>query len=302
MGAYRHFADHGGARRRGRDVRARAGMGRRCIPPRLGCAERIEDRPPGDERPPVYRPIHHVPGGRLRRRRIEDARRNLREAVVLGEVRPVPIGDAPARVPMLLEVLKALSLLLLGEVKPQFDQHHSFFVKEPLETPNFVDLLGELLLPDAPERAPQDRHRVPISEENRDFALRRERAPKTPERGALGFFRRRLYKGFGAQMARVHPFGQEIYGLPFSGTVDAIDQDDDRRVLPIEELVLGIEKVGPQFGNLCLVGGRIERFPFQEIEHAREPTTPFHQAHMSGRNPLASGTCWTARSFPCMLQ
>src|SRR5262249_6397118 len=106
-----------------------------------------------------------------------------------------------------------------------------------------------------PERAIDDRRRVPGTEQDADAALRRERHPVTPHRWALRFVLARRWERDGADFPRIHPLVQEVHGLALAGAVDATDDHDDGERLVVAERILGREERLAERGHFPLVIG-----------------------------------------------
>jgi hypothetical protein len=55
-------------------------------------------------------------------------------------------------------------------------------------------------------------------------------------------------------VARVHPFVEQVHGLALAGAVHAADQDDDREFGLLRQIELRIQQVFAQFGFFLVVG------------------------------------------------
>ena len=55
-------------------------------------------------------------------------------------------------------------------------------------------------------------------------------------------------------MARVHPGVEQVDGFALAAAVHPADQDDDRKFLLLQHIVLHIEQLGAQLRHLALEG------------------------------------------------
>jgi len=154
------------------------------------------------------------------------------------------------------------------KVEPEFHQHHAFIGQPPLETDDAFDPLDQLRLPDVSVRPFGDRVGIPVAEQDADFSLLRKRAPVTPHCRALALLVRWFAESLGADVARVHPFVQQVDRFPLAAAVDAADQHDYREASVLEQVVLRIEQGLAQLRLLAGVGALRYRVPqFGGFEH-----------------------------------
>ena len=192
----------------------------------------------------------HVPG-------------DLAIAVVLVVVVPVALGDAPARARVLLERLQPRLLPVLGQMEPELHQQHAFAREHGLEAADLVQALVELGLLAVLAHPLADRLGVPVVEHHADPAARRQRPPEAPHEGALGLLGGGRVEGPGLDVARIHPFVEQVDGLALAGLVHTVDQDHDGKLLELEQIELGIEQLGAQTrhrGAKAFVVGAVAEF------------------------------------------
>jgi hypothetical protein len=92
------------------------------------------------------------------------------------------------------------------------------------------------------EHAIDDGCGVPAAKEDADLALGRQRLPVAPHGRAGQFFGGGRVKGHGADVARVHPFIEQVHRLALARPAHAGDEDDHRKVAPLGKLHLRFEQ------------------------------------------------------------
>ena len=189
------------------------------------------------------------------------------ELVVHPPVLPLPLGHAPARQRILLELAQMLLLSVLPQVHPELEDQRTVVGERPLEAADAIELLVELRAAVAAIDTIEKRTRVPRAEEQAEAALPGEVAPVAPVLGTLALFIGRLAICACDDPARIHPLVQQIDGFSFACTVDSLEDDDDREPC-VRQLPLRFEQLYPQRGNprlVVLFGDRSSKF--RRFEH-----------------------------------
>ena len=224
---------------------------------------------------PAQRFEHDAPGGQPAIARVgaldHDPRRvggaglaqrafaHLVELVVQPEMLPVALGHAPARLRVLLQCLQALLLALLGEVEPELEDERALVGEHLLEAHVLFHRLVERGVAGLAVGARQNRLRVPRAEEDANAALGRQLAPEVRHRRVPALVLGRLGQGVGGDVARVHPFLEQVDGLALAGAVHAVDEDEHGKARRVEQLVLRPEQRLAQLRQLALVGALVDR-------------------------------------------
>ena len=81
---------------------------------------------------------------------------------------------------------------------------------------------------------------------NADLSLGRQRPPKPPHGGAVGFFIGRLAKGISVDMAWIHPLVELVDGFPLAGTVYPTDQNKNGKLACLQKIELCLEAIEQQ--------------------------------------------------------
>ena len=201
----------------------------------------------------------HVAGNRL-------------QLVVGLEAVPARLGHPPGRTRVLFHRLQAYLLRILGEVEPELEHQRPLVDEHGLEAVDFVEQLLHLgalhLLLDTIG----DRLRIPGAGEDADLPLRRQRPPVAPHEGALALLVGRRREGERRDVARVHPRIEEVDRLALAAAIDAADEDDHRKFVLLEQVVLHVEQFGAQLRHLFLEGLAIDLMPeFRRFKHCRLP-------------------------------
>src|SRR5262249_40540289 len=105
-----------------------------------------------------------------------------------------------------------------------------------------------------------------------DLAFGRKRAPKAPHRGPLDLlFGRRAHR-VRLDVTRIHPFVEEIDGLPLARAIDAPNEDDDRKSARVFESVLRVEQRRAERRHLLIVDLFVDAVTkLRRLEHAVDP-------------------------------
>jgi hypothetical protein len=143
-------------------------------------------------------------------------------------------------------------------MEPELQQQRAFGDEHPLEVADALEAPREFRALFASQGALQDRVRVPGTEEDADSALGRKRLPETPHLGPRALDVGELAEGARGDVARIHPFVQQVDGLALAGAVDAVHQDHHGKLPPFEQLVLEREQALAQLGLLALELGLSE--------------------------------------------
>ena len=219
-------------------------------------AHRIEQQVAGSECAVVrVRTVDHVPRRLACARFTQGLCRDTRVTVVVAEALPVTRRDAPGSEGIGAEFLQAFVLRVFGEVEPQLQQQHAFCHQHPLEVADPLQVLGKCAFLAAPLGAIDDRTRVPRTEEHADVALSRQRSPEGPHERtpAVGAITR--FEGLGADMARVHPFVEEVDGLALAGAIDTAHEDEHGKIGFLQQPELRVQQRLAEFRFFALVAG-----------------------------------------------
>src|SRR5208282_1902447 len=87
-----------------------------------------------------------------------------------------------------------------------------------------------------------NRIRVPRAEQNANVAFGRQRAPVAPHAWPLALLVGHLTEGMSKDVPRIHPFVEDIDGFTFACAIDAADDDNDRKALVLEQVVLRLKQ------------------------------------------------------------
>ncbi len=164
------------------------------------------------------------------------------ELVVAFETFPVALGDAPARLGVLLQRFEACFLFFFGKVQPEFDDECTFVGQHLLHALGALQALVEFSRLGVTHRAVQDRPCVPGAHEHADLALGGQGAPEAPHHGAFHLFVGWLAHAVGLDEARVHPLVEQVHRLAASRAVHAADEDDDGKFRFLRQIELRIQQ------------------------------------------------------------
>ena len=238
--------------------------------------------------PPAQRLEHDAPGGEAAVARVRaldhDPRRvrgaglaqralaHLVEPVVQLVVLPVALGDAPARLRVLLQRLQALLLALFREMEPELEHQRALVGEHLLEAHVLFHRLVERGVAGLAVGARENRERIPRAEEDAGLSLGRQVAPEMPHRRMLALFLGRLAQRVGGDVARIHPLLQQVDGLALAGAVHAVDEDEQGEFGAVQQLVLRLKQRLAQPGKLAFVDVLLDRMAkLGGFEHAGRP-------------------------------
>src|SRR6185312_10413199 len=196
--------------------------------------------------------LDHLPRRLARARLPQRILGNVHELVVMLEALPVSRPDAPRGRLVPGEVLQALLLRLLRKVEPELHEERALGDQHPLEVPDALEAPRELAAFLVAHHALQDRIGVPGAEKDADVSLRRKLPPEAPHFGPLALELGRRPERARADMARVHPFVEEVHGLALAGAIHPVYEDHDGEVALVEEPVLEPEEALAQLRLLAL--------------------------------------------------
>ena len=188
---------------------------------------------------------------------------NIVEAVVVLEEQPVPLGDAPASLRVLLECLETLLLSSAGEVEPELDQQHALAHQHGFETIDLVEALIEFGFLGLLEDTVSQRLGIPVSKQYADLPLGRQGAPEAPHEWPLTLFFGRSIESVRNDMPRIHPFVEQVHGLALARAVDAVHQHHRGERLELLHIELRIQQLHPQPGHqlfVSLLAGNVAKF------------------------------------------
>ena len=160
-------------------------------------------------------------------------------------------------------------------MEPELEEHRAFGDQHALEAADAAQALLEARALVAAHDAAQDRIGVPRAEDDADLSLRRHRLPETPHLGAVALDVAQRAEGVGVDVARVHPFVEEVHGLALAGAVDAVHEHDDGERLVRKELVLRLEQLRAELLRLLVVRGVVDLVTeLGGLEHALSFSLP----------------------------
>ena len=187
------------------------------------------------------------------------------------------LGHPPGRARVLFQRLQALLLGVLGQVEPELEYQRAFVDQHRLETVDVVKALIEFSLTHVAGDTVGNRLRVPGTGKDADLALGRQGAPVAPHDRAGGFLVARLGKGQRRDVSRVHPRIQEVDRFPLAAAVDPGNQDDDRKLLFLQDIVLNVEQSGAQLRHLLPEDFLVDLVSqFCRFEHLHSPLKSPH--------------------------
>ena len=187
------------------------------------------------------------------------------------------LGHPPGRARVLFQRLQALLLGVLGQMEPELEYQRAFVDQHRLETVDIVETLVEFVAAHVAGNAISNRLRVPGTGEDTDLALGRQGTPVTPHDRAGGLLVARRRKGQRRDVSRIHPRIQEIDGLSLAAAIDPGNQDDDRKLLFLQDIVLNIEQGGAQFRHLLPKGFLVDLVSqLCRFEHLHSPLKSPH--------------------------
>src|SRR6185369_197151 len=165
----------------------------------------------------------------------------LAKSVVKLEVLPIHVSYPPAGMRVFFQALQPLSLLILGEMKPELEDQSTLIGQHLFKTDNPFHGLVQFGVLRIAGNVVNNRRRVPGAEKYADLSLWWERPPEPPHPRALKLLVGRSIKGVCLDMAGVHPLVEDIDRLPFACAIDT-GNDDDYRKIGLLEIELGIEQ------------------------------------------------------------
>ena len=184
----------------------------------------------------------------------DDAFVDGQEFVVTFVMFPVALGDAPAGLGIAFQQLEALFLHFLGQVQPEFDDERTLVGQHLLQALGAFQALVEFGEFGQTHHAIQDRPGVPGTEEHADLALGRERAPEAPHHRPLHFLVGGIAHAVGLDETRIHPFVEQVHGLPAPRPIDAAHQNDDREFGLFRQIELRVQQRLAQLRHFLVVG------------------------------------------------
>src|SRR6185369_13894012 len=176
----------------------------------------------------------------------------LAKSVVKLEVLPINASYPPACMRVFLQTLQSLSLLILGEMKPELEDQSALIGQHLFKTDNPFHGLVQFGVLRIACNMVNNRRRVPGAEKYANLSPGWERPPEPPHPRALKLLVGWCIKGACLNMAGVHPLVENIDRLPLARAIDT-GNDDDYREIGLLEIELGIEQRLPQLGHLLPV-------------------------------------------------
>lgn len=179
---------------------------------------------------------------------------HLAELVVPLEALPILGRYPPARFGVFLQRLETLALRFLGQVEPELEYQRAFVGQHALEVLDLFDMLAQLGGAALLHHPAHDGRGVPGTEEHADLTFRRQGAPKTPHGRTLAFLLRHFGHRMGLDMARIHPFVEQVDRLPLACAIHPADQDNDLEFPLFRQVELRVEQVLAQLRNFLFIG------------------------------------------------
>jgi len=143
---------------------------------------------------------------------------------------------------------------LLGKMEPELEDQCALVAEHPLQTLSSGGGQLQLGAVDATMHAIFEHLAVPVTEEDAGMPLRRQSSPEAPGRWMRELFITGHVEAVDANQPRVHPFIEQLDGFPFAGTLDPIDQYQDREPRLCLEPVLRLQQRFTQLGYGRIVG------------------------------------------------
>ena len=175
------------------------------------------------------------------------------KAVVVAVAFPVLGGDAPGGALVVFEFVEAGALVVLGEVKPDFDDENAVGGELVLEARDAAQ--GGVEFGEVARVAGifAEGLGVPAAGVDGHASTGRKAAPETPHGGPFAFFVGGLFKGKGFDAARIEPGVEDVDDVALAGGADAGNdhEDGERRIL---QLHLHMDEVGAYLGDAVVVG------------------------------------------------
>ena len=175
------------------------------------------------------------------------------EVVVVLEQLPILFGDTPAGIRILFEFAQPFFLLRLGQVKPEFQQQHTFVHEHALKPENIADMLVELPGADASGDPLDDGLGMPAAEKNADLALGRQCAPIAPDARAFILFIGGFGKSAHFNVPGIHPLTEQIDRFTLARALNTRDEDQRGEFAALLQVVLRIEQRFAQLRLFTLV-------------------------------------------------
>jgi len=158
-------------------------------------------------------------------------------------------------------------------VKPEFEDQRTFITEHFFQALGTGDGLIETRVLYLPMYAALQHLAVPVAEKDTHAALGGQLPPVPPGRRAGQFLIGLLIEGTDFDQARVHPLIEQLDGLAFASTFDAINQDDHREALLLLQLVLHFQQRFTQGRHFGVVGVFVDGVTnFCGFEHGQLPS------------------------------
>lgn len=164
---------------------------------------------------------------------------NSDELVVVLEMGPIVGGDTPRGLGIRRQGFQTSPAGLLGQMKPALDDDSALGHQHALELAYALQALRKARALLMAHHVRQDRIGIPGAEQDAKMPFGGQHLPEAPH---LGTRTLRVADGaehFRADVARVHPFVEQIDGFALARTVHPIDQNDHRRLAIGQQRVLG---------------------------------------------------------------
>ena len=182
------------------------------------------------------------------------AQRQLAHAdkfVVALEVLPVFLADPPGGLLPGRKFLQTGFLRVFGKVEPEFDDQRAFGHEHAFVIANARQSMLEFRAAFIAKDALKDRIGIPGAKQDADAPLGRQRRPEAPHLRS-----RTLDIGGSAErmrmdVARIHPFVEQVYRLALARAIDAVNKDDYRKLALFQQSVLDIQQRAAEFGFLA---------------------------------------------------
>ena len=138
-------------------------------------------------------------------------------------------------------------------MEPELEDQRTVIGEHPLEAVDLLDRAQQILGLGVPEHLVDDRIRVPGPEQDPDLAFGRQRAPIAPHRRSFGFLVRRIVEGVRVDVARIHPFVEEVDRLALARAAYARNEQDHWKLAELGKPELGVQQIDPQLRLDALV-------------------------------------------------
>ncbi len=202
----------------------------------------------------LVRTLDHIPGRKIPAAEPQDLLTVAHELVVSLRLLPIQRADAPTVQRVILQRIEPGVHTLLGQMEPELEDQRALITEHPLQALRPRGGEFQLGTIDAPVHTILEHLAVPVAEENSGVALRRQASPETPCRWMRELFVAGHIEAVDTYQPRIHPLVEQLDGFPFAGTLDAIDQYEDREVRLGLEPVLRLQQRFTQLGHRRIVG------------------------------------------------